>query len=357
MLSLKEKINKQKLKTKSWFEKNEKYLTIGFFLAGLVIDNLTLTRIDRLYDNLIIISYLCIAVFSIILINLAQTKKIIKNAPRFVNFSRYLPLASQFAYGGLFSAYIIFYTKSASWATSWIFLLIIFGLFLGNERFRKQYKEIDFQINILFLALFSFMIFFVPVILKKMGDWIFILSGVLSVILIWLLIKFISRFILKINPKKKKKMITHITGVFIIFNLMYFLNVIPPVPLSIKEIGVYRNIQKTKDGNYLFKEVEVPWYSFGNRFIEISKGTVYVYSSIFAPTDLNTKIIYEWQKYSESKREWVGYGEIDYPITGGRKDGYRGFVYASNLSTGDWRVSIKTKSDLTVGRIKFEIID
>ncbi len=164
MLNLKEKINKQKLKTKSWFERNEKYLTIGFFTAGLIVDNLTLTRIDRLYDNLIIISYLCIAVLSIILISLAQTKRAINYSPRFISFSKYFPLASQFAFGGLFSAYIIFYTKSGSWATSWIFLLIIFGLFLGNERFRKQYKEIDFQINILFLALLSFMIFFVPVV-------------------------------------------------------------------------------------------------------------------------------------------------------------------------------------------------
>ena len=158
MLNLKEKINKQKLKTKSWFSKNEKYLIIGFFLVGLVLDNLTLTRIDRLFDNLIMGGYLFLAVFSIILISLAQTNRAINYAPRLVNFSKYFPLATQFAFGGLFSAYIIFYTKSASWATSWIFLLIFFGVFIGNERFRKQYKEIDFQINILFLALLSFKI-------------------------------------------------------------------------------------------------------------------------------------------------------------------------------------------------------
>lgn len=356
MLNLKEKIRKQKTKTKSWFEKNEKYLTAGFFIGGLIVDNLTLTRIDQLFDNLIILSYLFLAILSIILISLAQTNRAIKYAPRFVSFSKYFPLATQFAFGGLFSAYIIFYIKASSWATSWAFILIIVGLFIGNERFRKQYKEVGFQINILFIALFSFMIFFVPVVLKKMGDEIFILSGFLSLVLIWLFIKFISRFILNINKERKKKMHTHIVGVFLVFNLMYFLNIIPPIPLSLKEIGVYRNIEKSFDGDYLFTEVKVPWYSFGNNFIEISQGPVYIYSSIFAPTDLKTEIIYEWSRFDEQKKKWVKYSEINYPIKGGRGGGYRGYVYSSNLGIGEWRVEVKTKSDLVVGRIKFEIV-
>ena len=357
MQRLKNKIEIQRLRTKSWFERNEKYLMMGFFAGGLIIDNLTLTRIDQLFDNLIILSYLFLAIFSIILISLAQTERAKKYASRLVNFSKYFPLASQFAFGGLFSAYIIFYTKSASWATSWIFLLIFFGIFIGNERFRKQYKEIDFQINILFVALFSFMIFFVPIIMKKMGDWIFVLSGILSLALIWLFTQFLSYFILKINYKRKRKITTRIIGIFVVFNLMYFLNIIPPIPLSMKEIGIYRNIEKTDNGNYLFEEAEVPWYSFGNNFIKISKGSVFVYSSVFAPTDLKTKIIYEWQRYDEQKSKWTKYGETNYPIMGGRGDGYRGYVYANNLKTGSWRVDIKTKSDLVIGRIKFEIVD
>ncbi len=212
---------------------------------------------------------------------------------------------------------LFFNTKSASWATSWIFLLIFFGVFIGNERFRKQYKEIDFQINILFLALLSFMIFFVPVILKQMGDWIFILSGVISIVLILALIKFISRFILKINKERKKKMFTHIIGVFVLFNLMYFLNIIPPIPLSMKELGIYRNIEKIENGNYLFEEVEVPWYSFGNNFIKISQGPIYIYSSIFAPTNLKTEIVYEWSRFDEQKRQVGLHSEVDYPITEG----------------------------------------
>ncbi|MCK5285821.1 MAG: DUF2914 domain-containing protein [Candidatus Pacebacteria bacterium] len=354
---IKSRTNHHLVKTKSWFKKNEKYLIIGFFTFGLIVDNLTLTRIDQVFDNLVILSYLFLAVISIILINYFKAKENQGKYSYFSKFEKYLPLATQFAFGGLFSAYIIFYTKSASWATSWFFLLIIFGLFIGNEKFRKKYKEIDFQINILFLALFSFMIFFVPVILKQIGVWIFILSGVLSLLLIYGLIKFISSFVLEISQKRKKEIFTHIMGVFLLFNLMYFLNIIPPVPLSMKEIGVYRNIEKSANGDYLLEEVEVPWYSFGNYFIKISQGPVYIYASVFAPTDLETEIIYEWFRYDEQKNRWLSYDEVKYSIKGGRGDGYRGYVYSANLEIGEWRVDVKTKSSLVIGRIKFEIKD
>ncbi|MCK4918395.1 MAG: DUF2914 domain-containing protein [Candidatus Pacebacteria bacterium] len=355
MLNLKNRIKKRTEKTRSWFTKNEKYLIIGFFTTGLIVDNLTLTRIDQVFDNLVILSYLLLAVLSIILINYIKAKEIQDKYSYFSKFEKYIPLVTQFAFGGLFSAYIIFYTKSASWTTSWIFLLIIFGIFIGNEKFRKQYKEIDFQINILFIALFSFMIFFIPVVLKQIGVWIFVLSGFLSLLLIWGLIKFISSFILEISQKRKEKITIHIIGVFVLFNLMYFLNIIPPVPLSIKEIGVYRNIEKSINGDYLLEDVEVPWYSFGNNFLNISQGPVYIYSSVFAPTDLKTEIIYEWSLYDNQKNRWVSYNKVEYPIEGGREDGYRGYVYANNLIAGEWRVDVKTKSNLVIGRIKFEI--
>ncbi|MBU4536447.1 DUF2914 domain-containing protein [Patescibacteria group bacterium] len=357
MINLKEKINNRRLKTISWFEKNEKYLSIAFFMSGLILDNLTLTRIDRLYDNLIILGYLFLATTTIILINHVRIKEEQNKFSYFSKIGRYLPLITQFAFGGLFSAYIIFYTKSASWATSWFFLLIILGLFIGNERFRKRYKQIGFQINILFIALLSFMVFFVPVVIKKMGDEVFVLSSLLSFILIWLLIKFISRFVFKISRKQKKKMFTHIIGVLVLFNLMYFLNIIPPVPLSIKEIGIYRNIEKNVNGDYLFEEVELPWYSFGNKFIKISKGPVYIYSSIFAPTNLETGIYYEWARFDEIKQRWVVLSKIDYSIKGGRLEGYRGYASSSGLNLGDWRVSIKTDSGLVIGRIKFKLIN
>jgi len=343
-------------KTKGWFERNEKYLSVGFFGLGLLVDNLTLTRVDLLFDNLVLVTYILLATLGIVLLYSAQVKR--KNYPnsKLVKISRYVPFLSQYALGGLFSGFVIFYTKSASWATSWIFLFILIAFFIGNERFRESYKKVDFQIGILFVAVFSFLIFFVPVLLKAMGTWIFILSGVLSVSLIYLLIYSLSFFISEISQKREKKITKNILGIFILFNLLYFLNIIPPIPLSLKEIGIYDYVYKNASGEYTLIEKDLPWYSFGNYFLKILEGRVYVYQSIFAPTNLGTDIYNIWQKFDEKKRRWVALSEVHFPLVGGRGEGYRGYSFMLNITEGSWRVDVKTKEGLVVGRIRFEVL-
>ncbi len=353
---IKEKIDRRVQKTKSWFEKNEKYLSIGFFTLGIVIDNLTLTRVDLLSNNLILVTYILLAVLGIVLLHRAKVEKSKKPQSRLVKISKYVPFLTQYAFGGLFSGFVIFYTKSASWATSWIFLLILIAFFIGNERFREIYKKVDFQIKILFVAIFSFMIFFVPVILKKMGLGIFILSGILSLLLIFLLIYFLSNFIAEIKQKRKIKITKQILGIFVLFNLLYLFNIIPPIPLSLKEIGLYDFIYKDNAGKYVLIEKDLPWYSFGNYFLKIPTGRAYVYQSIFAPTNLSTDIYNNWQRFDESKRRWVSVNEVHFPLVGGREDGYRGYSFMLNLTEGDWRVNVNTKEGLVVGRIRFEVI-
>ncbi len=356
-VKIKEKFDGRVLKARGWFERNEKYLSIGFFSLGLIIDRLTLTRVDLLFDNLVLITYLCLAVLGIVLLYRAKTIKFKRPKSRLVKISKYIPLLTQYAFGGLFSGYIIFYTKSASWATSWIFLFILIAFFIGNERFRQKYKKIDFQLNILFVAIFSFMIFFVPVILKVMGAWVFVLSGVLSVALIYLLIYSLSHFISKIKRKRKIKITKNILGIFLVFNVLYFLNIIPPIPLSLKEIGVYDFVRRDASGDYLLIEKELPWYSFGNYLLKIPEGRVYVYQSIFAPTDLNTDIYNVWQRFDDDRRRWVSMNEVHFSLVGGRDDGYRGYSFMSNVTAGLWRVDVKTKEGLVVGRIKFRVED
>lgn len=335
---------------KNWLEKNEKYLSPLFFIFGFIIDNLTLTRVDLLFDNLVIISYLFIASVVIILINFAQTKNI-KN-----DFFKLLPFAMQFIFGGLFSAYSIFYTKSASIASSWIFLLILYAFFIGNERLRKNYEKFSFQIGILFVAIFSFMIFSVPVVLKQIGDWVFLVSGLLSLLIIFSLIYLLFNFVLNKDKLREKKIIKNIFGIYAIFNLLYFLNIIPPIPLAMKEIGVYKNLERVEVGDYILQKYQQPWYQVGNYFLKIPVGAAYVYSSVFAPADLNTSITHIWQKYNVINKKWVVVNKINYPIYGGRNDGYRGYSFKSNLTKGRWRVDVVTGRGQVVGRIKFTVI-
>ena len=151
-------------------------------------------------------------------------------------------------------------------------------------------------------------------------------------------------------------MAQHILSIFVLFNLLYFFNIIPPIPLSLKEIGLYDFIYKNNSGGYVLIEKDMPWYSFGNYFLKVPEGRAYVYQSIFAPTDLNTNIYNLWQKFDEEKKRWVSLNEVSFPLVGGRAEGYRGYSFMLNLTAGSWRVDVKTKEGLIVGRIRFEVL-
>ncbi|MNT64341.1 hypothetical protein D3C72_2022330 [compost metagenome] len=43
-------------------------------------------------------------------------------------------------------------------------------------------------------------------------------------------------------------------------------------------------------------------------------------------------------------------------ITGGRKNGYRGFSTKANYTAGEWRISVETTDGREIGRIYFEVI-
>ena len=96
----------------SFVRKYEKYVPLLFFIAGFIWDSLTLGRIDRLYDIVILCTHISLLTFSIYLYNVVDLEK---TERKFVKkYGIYLPLAIQFFLGGLSSAYVIYFSRSVS---------------------------------------------------------------------------------------------------------------------------------------------------------------------------------------------------------------------------------------------------
>ena len=72
-------------------------------------------------------------------------------------------MAGQFALGGLWSAFLVFYTRGAVLAASWPFLLVLAAIFIGNELFKKYHSQLVFTAVLYFFALFSYAIVTVPI--------------------------------------------------------------------------------------------------------------------------------------------------------------------------------------------------
>ena len=341
------------------FEKYSRFLSSLGLIAGLIITPLTLTSIDNITDNLWIIIQLFLAIFGITLLNYLNNKvktgKINKVYDNDINF--WLTLIIQFAFGNLFSTYIVFYFRSSTIFLSWPFILIIAFLLIGNEIWVRRYSRLTLQITTLFLSIYMFFIFSLPIILNKIGDDVFIYSGLLSLLFIIVFI-FILRIITReFFTTNKIPMISSLIGSFIIMNGMYFLNIIPPIPLSLKDAGVYHSIYKENE-NYILNGEEKTWkdyfkiYEVYNR---VGNEPVYVFSSIFSPTKFNTEIIHEWQYYNENERKWVTSGRVNLSIIGGRDGGFRTYSMKTNVFSGLWRVNILTLKNKVVGRVNLEI--
>ncbi len=333
------------------------YIPLISFTGGFIWDSFTLTRIDRMSDNMILLGYLFLLGSSILILNLVE-HNLIRNS-LILRFRKFYPLGIQFFLGGLFSSYVVFYFQSASVTKTWLFLGILFCLLISNEFLEKRLTNIYLQFSLYFLVIYSFMIFFLPVLLEKMNWLIFILSGLVTLaVMTGYLYLFIRKWVLL-----KKRQYRRIGGIvltlYVTINVFYFLNWIPPVPLSLKFGGIFHHVERI-EGDFILTYEEPPWYNFWkkseNPYYHTGSDPVYCFTAVFAPVNLQKKIFHVWQLRSAGREKWLITDRLGFELTGGRKEGFRGYTFKKNVQPGDWRVDVRTDEDQILGRINFKII-
>ncbi len=342
---------------RAFYERNQKYAPVASFLAGFTWDSLTLTRIDLFLTNLVLFLYVLFAGFLIYLINMQQQDR--WNPRWLVRFDDWYPLLLQFLFGGLFSSFVVFYFRSASLDRSWLFLMLLAGLLVGNEFIKNRLYNIRLQFAIYYLAVYSFFVFFIPVLVKSINAWVFLLSGFVSSALMAGLLYLLVKSLPDPSVLKIRRTAAMLGIIAFLYNLFYFTNIIPPVPLSLKEGGIYHNVQRS-NGEYALTFEKGAWYEWfkddDSNFYYQQGDTVYCFSAVFAPTALETKIWHNWQYFDEKSGEWVSTDRHAFPITGGRDGGYRGYTWKKNVQAGEWRVSVETDRGQLLGRISTEVI-
>jgi len=340
----------------AFFEKNKKYLPVAFFFGGFSWDSFTLTRIDRMLDNIILLIYLLLAGGCILLIQFVENGIIKK--PKILKYKEWYPLALQFFIGGLFSGYVVFYFKSAALTKSWIFLGLLVILLIANEFLQKRLNNLYLVSGLYFLSSFSFFIFFIPVFTKVMNVFTFLLGAILGLGLAIGCLYLIYKKLESLTQRDFIKIGLPAAFLFFLLIFFYFKNWIPPVPLSLKSGNIYHFVEKEKD-QYVLKFEKPGWYNFWKKsdenFNYMEGDTVFCYTSIFAPTKLTKKCFHHWQKYFPNKKEWITTDRLGYEISGGRHGGYRGYTFKRNIAPGKWRVDVETEEKMLLGRIGFEV--
>ncbi len=327
--------------------------------VGFLIDTLTLGQVDRVFDNVVIMSHLLIVGVCIAL--LFSTDSRLGRKLRIKNKDSIIAAIMIFSFGGLFSGFTIFYAKSGSLISSWPFILALLALMLGTEIKKKYFGKLILQISLFYIALFSYLIFSLPVVFRAMGPGIYMLSGFAGLFLIAIYLFVLSKINKEAFSASRTKILIRILSIFLVFNFLYFTNVIPPIPLSLKFRAVYHDFYRIQAVEYYGQYEEAPNWEFWRKrsrvFNRVDTEPVYVYTEVYAPVNLGVDIYHVWEYFDSKRTRWVEASSIKIPITGGRADGFRGFSQKSNVWPGSWRVKVTTSRGQTVGEIRFKIKD
>lgn len=331
------------------------WLTIAFVL-GFVTDYLLLNRIDDTFDNALLFFYVVLASFSILLLYAGIAEKLGHKPSAF--FRKVAPLLMQYSFGGLFSGMLIFYSRSGALLASWPFLLLFIAAIYGNETVRNRGQQLVFNILSYFVGLFSYLVMVIPVLLGHMGPEIFVASGLLALIIVYILVQLLTKIIPNYMSMQTKPIVFMVFGLFVGLNTLYFTNIIPPIPLSLQQINIVHSVVKFGDSGYELTQEPIPWYRIDKKinpvFHPSDTGSVSCFTRVFAPAKIDTDIYHVWE-YRDADGNWVEYFKKSYPITGKAVNGYRGWTAISSSRDGVWRCSVETNRGQVLGTKQFTI--
>lgn len=324
------------------------WLTVCFVL-GFITDLILLNKIDDLVDNLILLFYALLATTTLLLLYVGVSER----APYLMTnfFKKYMPMLMQYAFGGLLSGMLIFYGRSGDWLASAPFFLLILVVILGNEFVSKRSDRLIYHLALYFIGLFAYIVLVVPVIIGRMGDGIFILSGFIALIWVTFVIQLLFRIVPNFMAVNVSRVILTIGAVYIGFNTLYFSGVIPPIPLSLTQLEIVQAVERTGSDYRVIKE-EQPWYRrlpLVRPVLHPQTGSAACFARVYAPTRLETEIFHRWE-YKDEAGDWVEHFRLGYDIESAGVKGYRGYTRLQNFFDGAWRCTVETKRGQVLGR-------
>ena len=357
---------------RNWYGRLERPISSLSLIGGFVFDALTLRRVDFFWENFWVAGHIAIVTICAIWINLLDNAANEKGTrpeanPQKLHF--WLVNVMQFFFGGILSVYLVFYFRSGTIATSWPFLLILALAFIANESLKRRYARLSFQIALLLLTFYAFSIYFIPMIVHRISTWVFLISGIVSVAAIGVVLLILATFSRqRFAGRTRWTVPAVIAGILVLVNGLYFLNLIPPLPLSLKQADVFHSLKVNGPGNYTVTAEDqsisgIASIDFLARFFALNQTVrirpgdpLTVYTAVFSPTALTTKIVHEWQYYDRARGEWITRARVPLSVVGGRDGGYRTFSIASAVTPGPWRVDVETPGGQAIGRLNFDVV-
>ena len=327
-----------------------------FFVAGFVFD-IFATRAGVDHGLMIVQQVIYLAVIGAILyvdfVRDAQPDAL--PMPRWLErLWKYRSAAFHFCLGTLMNLYSLFFLMSASLFSSIVFVVILFGVVVLNELHAVRRRGLDVKVAFYVLCIFCFWSLMIPIALGSIGRLTFLLSFAATLAMLFGFVIALRRRIG--GAQLVRRLVSPGLAVSLLFLLMYWVGLIPPVPIAARTMGVYHRVERVGDDFRLYYEPSWwrVWRSDDRRFVAEPGDVVNVFFAIYAPTRFDDTVVVRWS-FRDPRSGWQDSDRIPIRITGGREQGFRGVATKENYGPGDWRVFVETRDGREIARLRFAI--
>lgn len=337
-------------------KESKRHMTTLLFVGGFIFDLIILPEAGHVATIWIGLLYL-----SIVGVAIAMREWVIsRNTATEGEHKLFSFLTFTIAYfsGSALSFVCVYAIRSAAFAVSWPLFLVLLLCVLVNELVSSHQFRFTLDVGVFLVALLFFIVFNTPIFLNVQNDTTFVISIAITIVFSLLYVH-ILRFTSESAEEEASRLYALAFGIPMFIGMLYFLNVIPAVPLSLAEVGVYHVVIKNEAGAYsgtketdtrILSTLRVPVYH-----VSSSDNGAYFFSAISAPALLTAPISHVWEYYDPVINRWVEKSTISFTLAGGRENGYRSYSHKENITDGLWRVVVKVDSKRIVGRMKFYI--
>ena len=340
---------------RAFVHRHERKLDVVFFIGGFIFDMLLIEAPDHVFGIAQQAVYLLLIA---ILIHFEMLFRLHKWRPgKWMRKAwAYRNLALHFFLGTLLNLYSLFYIKSASLFSSLIFLMLMVGFILANELPIVKRAKVSAKIALYAICLFSFFSIIFPIAFGFVG-WIPFACAVVTTLFVFALQLKIMLRSLSDRQMLARAVLAPVVSVLAIFVIFYSLGWIPPVPLSVKEQGIYHQVEKR--GDKVLLSFEKTWWRFWQTsdvdFHAEVGDKIYFFAQIYSPLRITDQVAIRWLQ-KDAKGNWIPSDKIPMNVHGGRHEGFRGFAFKNNYTPGEWQVRVETSSGVEISRHYFDVV-
>jgi hypothetical protein len=338
----------------SFKSRNDRVLSTAFFLGGFLFDAVMLSRID---EPLMLVQqggYLIICGLLLAFQQKMELKKL--EPPVWLRKPwKYADHLLHFMLGTLLNAYSIFYFQSASGITAVCFVVAVAALLAFNEmpRFHKLGPVMLYALYSICLT--SYFAYLIPVMIGDLRPWMFYLAvaaaGSVCFLQVYVLLRWSQSYL-----HVARHAAIPAFGVQALFVLLYALRIAPPVPLAIKQIGIYHDVKRVEGGWELSQQPKT--WKFWQRpdavFLERPGDKLFCFARIFAPRHFHDGISIVWFHH-DPHRGWTQAHRLALTVSASSAVGFATDAYLTEPMPGDWRVEIESQDGRTIGLLHFSV--